>query len=271
LADAGEAFFDTNGDTDATREELEAAADRYHDAWIGYRDYLYRPLSEDEALFAGRMEKAARKAKLADDRRAEALKRLERYPALRDRAIADHGSLEAYANTLAAKDEAELDKSVALYADSYNNAREEHLKEIYDEGRRGAGLFDDVDRLDWLAAGANDGASNAPYADRNSLFARVGRESLRRDFRNALESPSANRIESYDDELAALDAASKALRASGREDLASVYGELRDRVVRTRTMDDRLVHGESGGFISTLPGTARTSGAAGALEDLGGE
>ena len=57
-------------------------------------------------------------------------------PALRERAIRQYGSVEAYAEHLADQDEAELDCDVQTYMQSYNASRERHLREVYEDGRR---------------------------------------------------------------------------------------------------------------------------------------
>jgi hypothetical protein len=251
LADAGEAFYSAAGKAE-DEDALSEAAETYHDAWIDYRDHLYAPLSQDEAIFAGRMEKAARAAKIVEDRRDAAKAKLEQFPSLKRNAIRRHGSVDAYADAMVAGANADLDDDVAMYAKSYNLAREEHLKEVYEGKRREGGLFDDVNRLDWLSAGANDDAADAPHSGRTDFYGRLGRNRVRGGFRDALYDVSSNRLQTYDDEVEAIKLATAALRNRGRDDLSSVMEAMSARVLRTQSMDDALVHGKPG--LITTPG-----------------
>ena len=61
--------------------------------------YLYSPLFAAEDRFARRLAKIARASHQTETQRV-AMERLERFPPLRDNAIARHGSLEAYAESL---------------------------------------------------------------------------------------------------------------------------------------------------------------------------
>jgi hypothetical protein len=268
LGDAGEAFFGEVASEGADAESLAAAAEAYHDAWIDYRDHLYAPLNQDEALFNARMERAARRAKQIDDRRAAAIERLETRPALRERAITEHGSLEAYADALVASDSADLDGDVAEFAASYDRSRNEHLAEIYDENRRDGSFFRDLDptELAWAVNGGDPSAADAPGAGRTDLFSRLGRDRVLDRFHSALgDRASDNRLQAYDDELAAFSAARAGLLATGRGDLAAVFADVEARVARTKAMDDALIHGEGGLIVAP----SQAGGAAEAVDALG--
>jgi hypothetical protein len=262
LVAAEERFLEAANQANATPESLSAAAKRFHSAWTDYRDFLYRPLQEDEVLFAARLERAARTAKLAADRHDAAIKRIAKHPALLARTIERDGSLEGYADRLVAEANAELQKQIGTYADSYNAARDTHLEEIYDANRRDSSYLGGVDALSFVIAGAVPGTAGDPYANRTDVLARRGRDTLREGLHDALSSPSGNRLQAYEDELEVLNAVRASLKAKGLNDLAEALDDARYAVNKTRVLDDQLVHGADGGFITTLS----KEGASGTLE-----
>ncbi len=245
LREAGEAVTRARGDPDHDADTLEAAAEGYHAAWTAYRDYLYAPLQQDEVIFAGRLERAAREAKLADDRRAAALERLAEHPALRRSVESRYGSLDGYAEHLVREDEAELARQVELASESYNRAREEHLREVYEEGRRDEPLLDALSagELGWALRGGRAGAPGDPYGARTDPFAELGRGRVRSRLSDALGDASRNRLQAYDDEAAVVRAALGALGDEAGE-LGAPLRDLLRRIERTRAMDDALVHGD---------------------------
>ncbi len=262
LVAAEERFIAATRKANATPESISAAARRLHTAWTDYRDFLYRPLQQDEVLFAARLERAARKAKLATDRHDAAIKRIANHPALLARTIKSHGSLEGYADRLVAEANAELQKEIATYADSYNTARDTHLEEVYDANRRDSSYLDGVDALDFVIAGATPGSVGDPYANRTDALARRGRDKLREGLHDALDSPSGNRLQAYEDELEVLNAVRASLRANDQADLAEALDATRSAVNKTRVLDEQLVHGADGGFLTTLS----SKGVSGTLE-----
>jgi hypothetical protein len=265
LVEAEEAFIAAAHAEGATPESVAEAAAAVHEAWTAYRDFLYRPLEEDDVLFAARLERAAEKAKKTADAHAAALERIHRHPALLRSTIARHGSVEAYAAALVAEEKAELDAQVEVYANSYNASREEHLRQVYEEGRRDGSYLGGVENLSYVLAGAVPGASGDPYEGRRDVIARRGRDQLRRGLRAALGEPSENRLQAYDDELELLNAVRASLAAQGREGLAEALDGARERVAATQTLDDQLIHGN--GVV-----TVDREGAAGNVaEAMGGE
>ncbi len=261
LAEAGHAFLAAARQA-ASDAELATAADAYHAAWIAYRDFLYQPLHADEALLALRLERLARQAKLASDRRRAIVEWVAGQPALRARLEASYGSLQAYSDHLLRGDEAELEADVSAVLDSYDRDRTEHLRAIYEDGARGEPLLAKVDHLEWLLAGAAVGSPGDPYGDRGDLPARLGRSRARAALEGALSSPSSNRLEAYADEADVLNAVADSLRARGRADLARVLDE-RVGVVRTVEAADRaLMDGD--GLIDTRRAARGLVGAAAA-------
>jgi len=239
LADAGQSFFAAAAAADSPAA-FEAALDGYHDAWTAYRDHLYAPLHQDEALLAERLKRPAEAAKEAADTRAEVLERIAQRPELRARVVRDHGSLEAYAEHLVAEDEAELAAETQRYFTSYTHDRERHLREIYREHRRDAPLLDGVDDLSWLLTGADPDADADPYGGRGDVFARMGRWTTRRGLRGALKDASRNRPQAYEDELEVLDA------------LATVYAgrpTFLDVIAERRASVRELMQKDSGIFV----------------------
>src|SRR5690606_37528006 len=120
---------------------------KYHAVWGDYRNFLYRELLQDEAVLAQRLEKAARDAKLAADKREVAIQRLRQFPALQGNIVQRYGSLEKYAEHLAREDEAEVARKVELATESFKKSREEHLRAVYEDGRRADALLQGVHTL----------------------------------------------------------------------------------------------------------------------------
>ena len=263
LADAGEAFARAVGDPAATPEEVAAAADQLHEAWSGYRNFLYRELEADEAQLAHRLQGLARRAKLAADERRARLDRLATQPALRRNVERRFGSLSAYAD--AQEDEAhrELAGEVNEVLAAYERSRAGHLDEVYREGGRAGGLLDGVEDLAWHLTGGGDRAAGDPYGGRADVFATWGRARSRSDFRDALEGASTNRLQTYADERELLEATQRALRGQGRGAQADALDGAIARVVRTGAADRALFGADDG--IAVLP-PPDSPGAAGALE-----
>jgi hypothetical protein len=251
MREAGEAFFAAVRDPNATRESIQEATDAYHTAWVDYRNYLYTPLQNDEMIFAERLEGVARRAKLAADERAASLERLNdpRFSALRDNIVARYGSIEAYSEHLTSESEADLLGDVETYTDSYNLNRENHLAEVYEDGRRDASILADVDHGLWSVAGGEVGALGDPLNGRSDLFSNMARSRARGAFLDALGDPSDNRLESYEDEAALLSLASEYLAENGRDNLTAPIDETTGFVRATAVLDHNLFNGD--GSIDT--------------------
>ncbi|MBX3469302.1 MAG: FAD-dependent oxidoreductase [Planctomycetes bacterium] len=256
LAEAGQAFLAATRDRGAGPAEVAAAARAYRDAWTAWRNRLYDPLMLEEARFAARLEKAAREAKLAADRRTAALARLEAHPALRTSVARRYGSVERYAESLVRADEERLARDLEAIGAAYTRARDEHLRRIYGEGRRGRDLLAGVPDLDWHLGGAPD-----PFGARTDAFARLGRERARARLADALGGGSLNRLETYEDEAVVLAAARDALRRAGRRAEADALDDALRSAARLRAADAALFE---------APAPAPTPGLIRPLEEAAG-
>jgi hypothetical protein len=232
VADAARALLRVTSDPGASAAVIREATEAHHAAWGDYRNFLYRSLHEDEVVYAGRLERVARKAKIMADERTAAIDRLRGQPALRRNIEARHGSLEAYADARAREDEAAVTREVEEHTTAFLRARDAHLREVYESNRRGTGL------LDGLA-----GERAVAALD----------ERLRR--------ASTNRLESYDDEAAVLGLAAADLRGAARVAL----DEARGLVATTRAADERLYRG-GGGAVDVAGPRAPVPGLRGALD-----
>ncbi|MGE0710090.1 MAG: hypothetical protein AB7N76_31705 [Planctomycetota bacterium] len=230
-------------------QEVEAAAEAYHQAWIDYRNFLYRPLEQDELVLAERLQRSARQAKLLADKRAATLERVSQQPALRQSIERRYGSLEAYADALAKEEEEQVRAEVNTYLDSYNKTRAEHLRAVYEDGRRRGALLGGLDDLDWLLRGGEAHAAGDPFGSRDDVFASWGRGRARGRLDDALGGASANRLQAYDDEAEVFAAVAGALRRSGRGDLADLLDARRRGVLQLQAMDKDLVR--TGGVVDT--------------------
>jgi hypothetical protein len=256
LVAATEEFQVAVSDPSVSKESLDGATDTFRSAWSDYRNFLYRPLQQDEVVLAGRLAKLAAKAKQLEDRRNAIVSRIAVLPALSRSVLRRFASIEDYAAERLRKDEEELSQDLDVYTDSYRRAREEHLRAVYEDGVRGTPLLAGVNSTDWLF-----GTGAEPYAGRRDVFARVGRSRIRSSLAEAVRSASPNRLEAYGDELALLDAARHALRTRGRSELARVIESGAERTSRAWVLDRRLIQKDSG-VVDTHAGAAgRLAGA----------
>lgn len=236
LADAGATFLDAVDDPAASAESVSAGAEAIHGAFTDYRDFLYTPLLLDEARFAARMARVARKAKLAEDQRVDVRGRLAGHKALEAEIHGRHGTTDLYASQLSAKEDKKLARDVATFVDSYERSRAEHLREVYEDHRRDSPLL--------------ERSLDDPYRGRDDLLARKARERERAHLRDALLDVSQNRLQAYADEAELLSAAAASLRARGRPDLAESLDALKARVQAIAEADRRLFGG--GGSLTAI-------------------
>ena len=229
---------------------LEQALSAFEGAWDGYREFLYRPLLVEEARLAERLAKHARDAKLLADEREAVLARVADRPALRARLEARHGSLEGYAEARAAQDAAALEASLGETLTRYEAASDQARQAIYGAERRGGGYLAELSpaERDWLAAGTRDRAAGDPYGGRGDPLARLGRAVSRRSLEGALQDVSGNRLQSFEDQLAALTLAGEALaeQPAARAAVAQAV----ERVRRAAALDQGLAGGR--GLVGAL-------------------
>ena len=262
LGKAGLAFLDATNAKDATPESLRVAAEKYHEAWIGYRDFLYGPLHMDEAALAERLEGLARRAKIEDDKRQAAIDRVANHPALKARMVARYGSLEAYAESMLADTQKEISDQVNTYVDSYNINREKHLNEVYFDNRRSDAFMADLEHRDWILNGGAAGGAGDPWGGRDDRWANWGRERARESLAESLGGASTNRLQGYEDEAAVYGSMAALLRDRGRDDLAAELDRRRVIAETLRAADESLIKGE-GGLIDT----SKRAGIADALKE----
>ncbi|MEZ6183616.1 MAG: hypothetical protein R3F62_01245 [Planctomycetota bacterium] len=234
LREAGAKLLAAVRDPEATPDAVEAAAREYHDAYGAWRNFLFADVQAQDAWLAQHAEGMAELAKEAQDRRALVLQRVERLPNLKARVLADHGTLEAYAEHLVAEDEAELITTMNGYLETYNQRREEGLEAVYESNERGTPL---VNKLQGSALSA----LTAPAA--GTAFSRMARPAEVDRFEEALGKPSKNRFESYGDESLLLEELERSLRATSREPLAERVKLVRELVGRTLLKDQELIRG----------------------------
>jgi hypothetical protein len=214
LAEAGEAFRAAVADPEADAASIGAASDDLHTAWNDYRDFLYRPVFQEELLFAARLEKLARDAKVSADRRSVTVERLKKSPNLAKNITGRYGSLEAYAEHLNKENDAELGAKIEDAAKRFEANRRGHLAEIYTEEDTGP-MLAGVEGLE--SAFGGPGA----YGDRTDGYASHGRSADLRALRRALANPPEGRLGTYGAEAELLEAAKAALLSRGEDDLAT--------------------------------------------------
>jgi glutamate dehydrogenase len=253
LAEAGERFVSALSQPTVGADEASEAAQAYRDAFTDYRNFLYRPLEADESILAGRLEGLARRAKITADERKIAVARLAKHPALAKSVISRFGSLEGYAESLRKAEDLDIAETLEKYTKSFNADRDRHLEDVYTKGKRDGGLFDGVEHLDWLLAGSEAGAAHDPWNSRSDVFARVGRWRSRAKLKDVLEGVSANRLQTYADEVEVLAAVEALLRDRGQGAAADVLAGQRSSAIRLGEFDRKLVGGN--GLVSVPGGT----------------
>jgi len=243
LAEAGVELLKAINGKDVTPEAAATAAEAYHEAWIGYRDFLYGPLHMDEAQLAQRLEGLARRAKIDADKRQAAIERVEAHPSLKARMIARYGSLEAYAEHLLSESEAEISKDVNTYVESFNLNRKKHLDEVYFSNRRGTSFLDGLQYRDWLLSGGAAGSEGDPWSGRTDPWAAWGRNRAKSSLADALAGAGTNRLQAYEDEAALFTRLAEQARDRGQVEVAETL-ERRAAVAKAlRDADESLIRG----------------------------
>ena len=256
LADAGRKWNDALNDPNATDESVRKANDEMHDAWSGYRNYLYTPLEIDEAILANRLKGLARSAKIKSDEREATIENLNRRPALRASIERRYGSVEKYADSRVDEEEDEIAKKLAMFTESYNLNRDNHLEEVYKDHRRDTDFLGDVENLDWHLAGGVTGATGDPAS--SSAFGSWGRDRARSSFFDAIGNSSRNRLESYDDEAALFEAMAKNLRSRGLASRATLLDATHETIIATRIADNALINGPNTMINGNATGASET-------------
>jgi hypothetical protein len=244
LGQAGVKLVAAVNDPKATAESVKAAGEAYHDAWIGYRDFLYGPLHMDEAMLAQRLEGLARRAKIEEDKRKAALTRIKRLPSLRANIVRRYGSVDKYVAHQAAEAEKELQAEVSKYVESYNLNRKKHLDEVYFSNRRSDPFMAGLSGRDWLLNGAVPGAEGDPWKGRNDTFATWGRKRAASSLADALGGASKNRLQAYQDEASVYASLAALARDRGRNDIAAALDHRRGVAVVLEQADEGLIKGK---------------------------
>ena len=250
-----------------TPAELEAAFRESADAWGGYRNFLYAPVQHQELVLAARLERLAGKAQVLAERRTATLDRVESRAALRANIEGRYGSLEAYADSLARADEAELQASVDGLLESAARERAKLWDAVYDEGQREGAFLAGVPNLPWLLSGAPAGGAGDPFGSRADPFARWGRARAKESLADALEDTSRNRLQAYEDEQALY--AALAERLGDRLELAILARAAIERSARTASAD-RALSGRTRDAV-TAPGIVEQLRRAGVGASQSGE
>lgn len=199
MGEAGQAFLTAAAKPGVTPEQLQSALGTYQDAWNAYREFLYAPVLQQEALLNARLGKSARTAKLMADERAAALTKLSSTPAVKRSLERRYGSLEQWSDARAAADNAKLEAKLKEILTAHTHGVDAGLKQVYAVERRDGGYLSDLEAEDRARLVGHD-----PHAGRDDPFARWSRDRSASRQADALSAVSPNRIQTYADELAAL-------------------------------------------------------------------
>jgi hypothetical protein len=215
VRDASEALLQAIRDPQISSAEAQvrlAEAQAAHESWRGF---LLSSVAAAEARYQSRLESIAREAKLLADRRSSTA-RLEKHPALARRLIAQHGSLEAWAEAQARADSAKVEAKLVEAMEQLERARGAAITQAYESERRDHGYLAGAD----LQSGR--------------FFERLTRS-------RAFAGLSENRLQAYEDEGALLGALGPLASDAAKRQLLE---EARDLNRRLAEADARLVLGE---------------------------
>ena len=256
VGEATKRFLGRTLDPDADERALQEALGDFGKAHADYRNFLYQRLSANDQTYAARLARASRKAKLLEDRRQQLRDRLERLPALRQRALARYDSIDDYLDAQLKDEEAALREGLDESMRVFEETRRRELKEIYTGELRDEPYVLDLsnpERVRWIAEGMKVGERADPYAGRTDFFAGQNRGKLERDLLAPAREVSSNRFQAYEDELAVLGQVRAQLPAGKRaafDERIALLGQLRDQetqlvgtVIELGGIADRLRQG----------------------------
>lgn len=229
--------------------ELDEAIKAFEKAHADYRNHLYQPLHGAEQQYYHRLNKVAREAKLASDKREQLRQKLDGLPQLKKRLIAQHGSVDAYLKEKQRETDAAIDDKVREIMEIYQRTRGSLLDEIYNKGRRDSAYLDES-AVEWQARGKQAGEKGDPYGGRNDFFARRGRDT--NFIAEAAADISPNRLQAYDDMRASLELAAR-VHPKHKDAIAKALAELEE----IKKLDEKLVGVESKGAAKALGGALK--------------
>ncbi len=161
-----------------SKGDVELALVAHASAWDDYREFLYARLRDHDVQLEECLESVSRQSRIINGQ-SEVYERLNEFPELKKYAEDRYGSVQAYASHQLADDLAEVDARADKCLTDYNANREKGLQEIFEGDRL------DTQLIDGLEQG-----------------------SLEREI-------SRNRVQSYEDEIEVLKAASFQTRGHG--------------------------------------------------------
>jgi len=245
LAEGVQGLLAVANDPSKGLPELRAALAAEEQGWGDYRNYLYGPLHQAEALFTQRLQKLAVEAKLIADQRSGLIDQLPGRRGLSERATARYGSPEAYADALIQPKRDALSRDARLALQVYERDRIKALQEIYGERLRGRELLAEVGSLDWNLRGGAKGQAGDPFAERGDAFAAWGRKRARDSFQDAIGDVSDNRLQAYQDQAELYAAVARSLRRGGQHARAEVFEDAHDRALELQRADEALILGQA--------------------------
>ena len=223
-------FLDALGEP----QGLADAVARHGQAWTDYRLSLYRPLLPLEMDLNQCLKNVARDAAIYEGT-SSAVRRIRDYPALRSSIEERYGSIERYAEDLFRKDRVNVDTRANSCIERYDSGRASTPRTIYEDHRRSSPLLTRIEDPASVLTAYEAGTESSGF--------QTARASLRR----GLDTLSANRIQSYDDELELLELVASWLASHGHE-TGPVTAAL-ETVRRTKALDERLLGGS--GLLDT--------------------
>lgn len=215
------AFHTTTKDL-ATTHDPAAVIARYRASWVRYRDVLVRDIDATARDLDGCLAEATRKLyqnKTIDraiEEPRELDERLQR-------------ALDKMSKKLRAETEAYTQRCLA----DFSQAMDAHRVEIYDRNQRKTGLFHEVEHVDWVARGARLLDQGDPGSDRGQEHRRIH---ARARFDDALARVSLNRLQTYTDQVTALELIGRAHHDLGVEIVSETESEIEREIVRIRLL-----------------------------------
>lgn len=252
LKKSSKALFEGLQDPSLSADELQSRLGDFDQAHRAWRDLSFQGLEEAEQRFQGRLAKSSQKAFELAKKRDVHREQLERHETLKKVILRDYDNLEDYFEKRSAKDDAAIEAEVSEAFELLTKERESVLESARQVKRRESDYLRQPS-LDWLAKGAKPGAEGDPTKGRSDWFSRRARNGFINDFYDDLsDRVSRNRLQAYDDQIAALRLARSVAPAAHQSALDKEIELLRG--IRAKEQSSLFVTVKSGGAKGALDG-----------------
>lgn len=239
VGEATEAFIEAV--KTGNKAKIEEAMKNLEEAYGAYRNFLYKPLEEEEQKLMMRLNNMGRELKGLQDA-------YDRYMKLYESDPAKYASLKRMAENLKSGKIAGIEKDMKDAFAIYERNRDAKMKEIYQSNIRNTPLVgNDMETIDALMGRTGSGVGG--ILDRGTNWWKA------RSVRSAFSNPSNNRMESYVDEA---DVINLAMAMNSNKEVREMLRLRMDELGILAETDKVLFEASSGATGSTANTTGGT-------------